>query len=166
MLGIDPGMRFGMALVIDGIVIHTKTINSPNLAVDATLDWAHYIQDNFRQCQLRLRIGAGSRLYSTLYLREILRRDTELLIELVNEQNTTRIGKSDQTSAVLIAGRWGKALGRNPDLSLEPKGGYIKSLKRLISQLTEGKRSLSTEEAHSILCDDEPLDSFITLESN
>lgn len=160
-LGIDPGMRFGLALVIDGTTIHTKRVNSPNIAVDLTVNWAHYIQHNFQQCQLRLRIGTGSRLYSTLYLREILRRDIELSIELVNEQNTTRIGKSDQTSAILIAGRWGKALGNSPDLSLEPKGGYIKSLKQLVSRLTEGKRSLSTEEAHSILHDDKPLDYFI-----
>ena len=165
-LGVDPGMRFGMAMVIDGTAIHTTRANSPNLAVDTTFYWIQYMQNNFQQYQLRLRIGTGSRLYSTLYLRELLRRDMELAIELVNEQNTTRIGKSDQTSAILIAGRWGKALGRSPDLSLELKGGYIKSLKHFISKITEGKRSLSTEEAHSILRDEKTLDYFISHEPN
>jgi hypothetical protein len=165
-LGIDPGMRFGMALVVDGTTIHTKSATSPNLAVDTTVCWVQYMQSNFQQCPLRLRIGSGSRLYSTLYLRELFRRNTKLAIELVNEQYTTRIGKSDQTSAIIIAGRWGKTLSKNPDLSLEPKGGYIKSLKQLVSQLTEGKRSLSTEEAHSILRDEKSIDYFISSEAN
>jgi hypothetical protein len=165
-LGIDPGMRFGMALVIDGITVRTKRVNSPTIAAKTTISWMDYVKHDFPLCQFRIRIGTGSRLYSTLYLREILRRDTELSIELVNEKNTTRIGKSDQSSAVLIAGRWGKSLGRNPDLSLAPKGGYIKSLKRLLSRLTEGKKVLSTEEAQLILQDEKPLDYFISSEVN
>ena len=165
-LGIDPGMRFGMALVVDGITLHTKRTNSPIHAAEITIRWSNYMKYNFPQCQLCIRIGTGSRLYSTLYLRNLLRRDNELSIELVNEQYTTRKGKSDQSSAIMIAGRWGKSLNRNPDLSLEPKGGYIKSLKRLISQLTEGKKTLSTEEARSIIQDVKSLEDYLHLESN
>jgi hypothetical protein len=165
-LGIDPGMRFGLALVIDGVTIHTKRVNSPHLAADITINWVQHIEYNFPPCPVRIRIGRGSRLYLILYLRDIIRRDIELAIELVDEKNTTRIGKSDQSSAILIAGRWGKPLGNNPDLSLEPKGGYIKALKRLISQLTEGKRLLSTEEARAIIRDEKPLDFFLNPKSN
>ena len=165
-LGIDPGMRFGMALVVDGVTLHTKRTNSPILAAEITIRWSNYIKSNFPQCKLCIRIGTGSRLYSTLYLRNLLRRDNELSIELVNEQYTTRKGKSDQSSAIIIAGRWGKSLSQNPDLSLEPKGGYIKSLKRLISQLTEGKQSLSTDEAQSIIQDTISLEDFLYSVSN
>ena len=165
-LGIDPGMRFGLALVIDGFTIYTKRANSPSYAAKITIKWMQYIQDDFPQCQLLIRIGTGSRLYSILYLREILRINNGLSIELVNEQNTTRMGKSDQLSAILIAGRWGQSLGSNPDLSLESKGGYIKSLKRLISKLTEGKRLLSTEEARSIIKDEISLDDFLPTETS
>jgi hypothetical protein len=165
-LGIDPGMRFGLALVIDGITVHTKRVNSPTFAAEISIRWIHQLICNSPECQLCIRVGMGSLLYSTLYLREVLRRDNELTIELVNEQNTTRIGKSDQSSAILIAGRWGKSLGSHPDLSLEPKGGYVKSLKRLISQLTEGKQSLSTEDALAIIRDEKPLDSFLSPEFN
>jgi hypothetical protein len=160
-LGIDPGMRFGFAIIIDGVTVHTKRVNSPSLAADITIRWTNHIKHYFPQCQVCIRIGTGSRLYSTLYLREIMRRDNELAIELVNEQNTSRFGKSDQLSAILIAGRWGKPLGNNPDLSLKPKRGYVKSIKHLISQLTEGKRSLSTKEARSIIRGEKSLDFFL-----
>jgi hypothetical protein len=159
-LGIDPGMRFGLALIVDGTAIHTKRAAFPNLAVETAINWTRYIKTDFPHCSLLIRIGTGSRLYSTLFLREILRKDDKLVIELVNEQNTTTIGKTDQSSAVLIAGRWGRHLDREPDLSLDPKRGYIGSLKRLMFQFTDGKTSLSTEEAQSIISGEKPLDYF------
>jgi hypothetical protein len=108
-------------------------------------------------------VGTGSKLYSALLLRAILRKDQNLTIELVNEKNTTVSSgaKSDESSAILIAGRNGRLM-TSTDTILEAKVGYIRSLKQFVSRLTRGKRVLTSDEARSILLDEIALDDIIT----
>jgi hypothetical protein len=84
-------------------------------------------------------------------------------IELVNEHRTTLSGgvTSDQTSAILIAGRYGRAQVEN-DVVLEPKEGFIRSLQLFIKRSTRDNREISKDEARAILLGDVLLDSILT----
>lgn len=151
-IGIDPGMQYGLALVADGVTIYSETALSPQTAVHDTLHWITIVREDSRN-PIQVRVGTGSKLYSTLYLRDISAQTNGFEIEMVDERHTTRTGESDQSSAALIATRKGRQV-TDEDLLLEPKEGYIKSLKRLATRLTEGRYKLTSAEARSVLLDE------------
>ena len=74
------------------------------------------------------------------------------MIELVDEKYTTFPGgyETDQTSAVLIAGRSGRT-PTETDYIIEPKTGYIRALQHLFVWLTGNRNCLSIDVARSIL---------------
>ncbi|NHI83367.1 MAG: hypothetical protein EAX81_03595 [Candidatus Thorarchaeota archaeon] len=148
-VGVDPGMQYGLALVANGNTIHSKAMQSPHAAARSTFLWGEYISKEF-QSEMTIRVGTGSRLYSVLYLRAILDEGISMPIELVDERHTTFVGESDKSSAVLIALRNGRELTSN-DLLLDVKTGYIRSIKHFANRLTNGKRVLSTSEAGAII---------------
>jgi hypothetical protein len=161
-VGVDPGMRFGVALVIDGVVTYKNSQTSPSAAGRLTLRLNSYIKRLFPSCHIIVRVGTGSKLYSTLYLRDALGQNPNLGVELVNEHHTTLSGgvTSDQSSAILIAGRVGRQY-IDTDFILEPKDGFIRSLQQFVRRSTHDKRDISKEEARSILLDKISLNSFL-----
>jgi hypothetical protein len=149
-IGIDPGMKFGLALTADGTAIYTTTASTPFAAANHTLHWITIVQQRF-QNSILLRVGTGSRLYSALYLRAMKDSNTQRIqIEMVDERHTTRVGESDKSSAALIASRKGRPV-TDEDLYLEAKEGYVKSLKLLVKKITEGRLSLTSAQASSVL---------------
>jgi hypothetical protein len=161
-IGIDPGMTFGVALVIDGKPVFSKSSISPEAVAILAKTLIEHISTLFPECQKIIRIGTGSKLYVALLLRSIGNIKPLPLIELVNEHKTTIIGgaKSDESAAILIAGR----IGRPPsssDLIVEPKVGYIRSLKRYVTRLTKGEKSLTSDEARALLLGDSTLEDAI-----
>ena len=161
-VGVDPGMRFGVALVIDGTVTYKNSQTSPGAAVRLTLRLKSYVKRLFPSCQVVVRVGTGSKLYSTLFLRDILGQHSDLGVELVNEHHTTLSGgfTSDQTSAILIAGRVGRQ-HVDKDMVLEPKEGYVRSLQQFVRRSTLGRKDISKEEARSIILDKISLDGIL-----
>ncbi|MFX1602388.1 MAG: hypothetical protein ACFFCK_02820, partial [Promethearchaeota archaeon] len=159
-VGVDPGMQFGLAVVANGTPIYTRTVQSPPGAAEKTHQWTAHLQHN-RRTEILIRVGVGSRLYSALFLREIRSIPKDFNVELVDERHTTRVGKSDQSSAVLIAARKGRPVTED-DLVLDVKQGYVKSLKQLFTRLTDGARTLSTAEAQAILLDETTVDGILT----
>ncbi|MHA2117975.1 MAG: hypothetical protein ACW98J_03565 [Candidatus Thorarchaeota archaeon] len=149
-IGIDPGMKFGLALTADGTAIYTTTASTPFAAANHTIHWITIVQQHF-QNSILVRVGTGSRLYSALYLRGMKDSNTQTIqIEMVDERHTTRVGESDKSSAALIASRKGRRVA-DEDLYLEVKEGYVKSLKRLVKKVTEGRLSLTSAQAFSVL---------------
>jgi hypothetical protein len=161
-IGIDPGMRFGVALIIDGIVTFKNSLATPGAAAHLTSCLESYVNRLFPRCKIIVRTGTGSKLYSTLYLRKMNNDFPHLHVELVNEHHTTVSGgvTSDQSSAILIAGRAGRPQ-EEIDSVIEPKIGYMKSLKILVKRSTRGKRELSTDEARAILLGELSLDCIL-----
>jgi hypothetical protein len=161
-IGIDPGMTFGVALVVDGTVLYQASLVIPNAVVELSCRLTSYIQTLFPKCQKIVRLGTGSKLYSTLLLRAILRKTQELVIELVNENNTTIScgAGSDESSAILIAGRSGRKPASS-DKILEAKVGYIRSIKQFAIRLTRGKKVLTSDEARAILLDELAFDDIV-----
>ncbi|MFW9799498.1 MAG: hypothetical protein ACFFD9_03630 [Candidatus Thorarchaeota archaeon] len=158
-VGVDPGMQIGLALVVNGNTVYTKTAQNPSSAANDTLQWIDLFKDYLPNTVL-LRVGSGSRLYSALYLRGIQSAFSYSRVELVDERHTTKVGESDQSSALLIASRKGR-LVTDDDLVLQVKDGYVKSLKHLFSRITDGRIALSKTEAKSILLDERSIESIL-----
>ncbi|TFG33885.1 hypothetical protein EU527_06150 [Candidatus Thorarchaeota archaeon] len=151
-IGIDPGMTSGIAMVIDGIVVYKNSLISPEMIANLCERLTLYAGKLFPDCQKIVRIGTGFKLYTALLLRSINKSTSSLTIELVNEKCTTIIGgaKSDESSAILIAGRTGRDITAQ-DIILEPKEGYIRSLKQFVKKLTRGQQTISSYDAREIL---------------
>jgi hypothetical protein len=162
-VGIDPGMTFGIALVVDGIVLYQGSRIAPSAVAELASRLSLYVETLFRGCQSIIRVGTGSKLYSALLLRTLLRKSENLDIELVNEKNTTVSGSShaDESAAILIAGRSGRTMAAS-DLMLEAKAGYIRSIKQFVSRLSRGKKVLTSSEARSILLDEMSFDDAVS----
>ncbi|MFX0106949.1 MAG: hypothetical protein ACFE7R_01565 [Candidatus Hodarchaeota archaeon] len=150
-IGVDPGMTFGLALLIDGKTVHARSTGPPVIAADETLRWAAKIKQRY-QNETVVRVGTGSKLFATLYLRYLRGHSGDFRVELADERHTTLVGESDSQSAILIASRRGRKV-TDSDYVLDPKNGHIKSLKRFYSRLTGNSKSLSTEDAKSVLLD-------------
>lgn len=163
-VGIDPGMTFGVALVIDGVPVYSNSLSSPEAVTDLTQTLVNHTNTLFPKCHKLIRIGTGSKLYAALLLRSIRNGKILSSIELVNEHNTTIIGgaKSDESAAILIAARKGRPASTS-DLSVEPKAGYIRSVKQYVTRLTKGTKSITSNEARALLAGDEALEDVITL---
>jgi hypothetical protein len=162
-VGIDPGMTFGIALVVDSIVLYQGSRIAPSVAAELASRLSSYVEALFLGCQSIIRVGTGSKLYSVLLLRALLRKSENLDIELVNEKNTTVSGSAhaDESAAILIAGRPGRPMVAS-DLILEAKAGYIRSIKQFVSRLSRGKRVLTSKEARSILLDEVAVDDAVS----
>ncbi len=151
-IGIDPGFRNGLALLVDGNILLTRTVVSPIKVVELTLEFLEILNKMFPDIPSIVRIGDGSRLYMILLLRGFDRRNTEVHIELVDEKNTTvpRGYETNESSAVLIAMR----LGREPlpsDNNIELKAGNILTIQQLYKRISEDGNELGFDEAKAIL---------------
>jgi len=164
-LGIDPGLRTGLAVIADGTVVFTKTLSSPIDVVDTSVIIAELISSKFADSRFVIRVGAGSKLYYTLLLRGLSRKLSLDLIELVDEHHTTFHGgyENDQSSAVLIGARIGQS-PFNSDLKLEPKPGYVRALQHLFECITVSKNNLSLEDARMILVGEITLEEVLNRE--
>lgn len=151
-VGIDPGLHTGLTIVGDGNVLYAKTLTSPIDAYKAVARILGIILKKYATSKFIVRLGAGSKLYSTLFLRGLNEKIKEHMIELVDEKYTTFPGgyETDQTSAVLIAGRSGRT-PTETDYIIEPKTGYIRALQHLFVWLTGNRNCLSIDVARSIL---------------
>jgi hypothetical protein len=161
-IGVDPGMMSGVALLAEGTSLYQSSYTSPRATARAVLLLHSHALIAFPECMPIVRVGAGSRLYSALMLREISDISDALKMEVVNEERTTLFGgpSSNESSAILIAGRRGRPVLQE-DLSLEPKPGYIKSLKALVRRLTRSKQSISTELARQVVVGERSLGSLL-----
>ncbi len=160
-VGVDPGMRFGLALVVDGRPVSSRTADSPIVAANIAWRWAHFLSTKFPGVRVVTRIGTGSRLFSVLCLRE-LRDKSSIAIELVNEHHTTRANGtgSDESSAVIIASRAGHRPS-DTDYLFSAREGDLVCFKKLYTRLTNGKGQLSTDDARSIIEGDRQLSQFL-----
>ncbi len=161
-IGIDPGMTSGLALVIDGFSVYSNSLTSTKNVTTLTESLMNHVNTLFPQCQKLVRVGTGSKLYSALLLRSILATHSKLPLELVNEHKTTIIGgaRSDESAAILIAGRSGRPVS-DSDLSIEPKMGYIRSLKQYVKKLTRGKKSITSDEIRILFSGDSTLEDIL-----
>jgi len=170
-IGIDPGLHIGLVVIANGITIFSKVMASTVDASHTALELVRLCRQRYPKSRTLVRVGLGSKLYSTLLLRALVKGLPEIDIELVDERYTTSPGGylTDQSSALLIAAR----SGRKPediDFLIESKMGFIRALQHLFTWLTNNRGELSIETAKKILADEttvmEVLSEFHQLEKN
>lgn len=170
-VGVDPGLHIGIVVLIDGTTVYSRLMASTVDAGYEAIELAQLARTRYPRANTIVRIGLGSKLYSTLMLRAISQDSHDFDIELVDERYTTTSGISlnDQTSALLIATRSGRK-PESTDFLLLEKTGYIRALRHLFSWLTNNKGELSIETARRILADEitveEALAEFSHFEKN
>lgn len=161
-IGVDPGMMSGVALVVEGQPLYQASHGSPRATADTVLQLKSHVSDIFPDCVFLLRVGAGSRLFSVLTLREIARLIDSPEIEIVNEERTTLSSGpgANESSAIIIAGRKGRPIVES-DFQLESKVGYIKSLKTLVRRLNRSRSTISTKAARQVILGERELRSLL-----
>ncbi|MFW9933679.1 MAG: hypothetical protein ACFFDR_13605 [Candidatus Thorarchaeota archaeon] len=161
-IGVDPGLHNGIAVLVDGAPVFGRVLASPIDASILIVKLVKHTRKRYAQSMVYTRIGLGSKLYSTLLLRQLLRAYPDLLPELVDERNTTTQGGyfKDQFSAELIALRTGRDYNAD-DLQIEAKRGFIRGLQHLFVWLTDKKGVLTIEKARRILQDELTLEEVL-----
>jgi hypothetical protein len=151
-VGIDPGLHLGLAVLFDGNTVYANTYASPIVAADTTSSLTHTLHKRFPRPPIKIRVGKGTKLYSTLFLRALALCPPVGVIRMVDEKHTTvpKGYETDQSSAVLIAARRGRDVEQT-DYEIEPKNGYVRALCHLYEWLTDGKKTLSLEDARAVL---------------
>ncbi|MHA1905814.1 MAG: hypothetical protein ACW98Y_00845 [Candidatus Thorarchaeota archaeon] len=170
-IGIDPGLHIGLVVLANGTTIFSKVMASTVDASHTALELVRLSRSRYPKSRTLVRIGLGSKLYSTLFLRSLVKGMSDIDIELVDERYTTSPGGylTDQTSALLIGARTGRR-PEEADFRIEPKMGFIRALQHLFTWLTNNRGELSIDTAREILSDDttvsEVLTKFNQLEKN
>ena len=162
MIGVDPGLHNGLAVLVDGTPVFGRVLASPIDASALITKLVNHAHRRYANSTVYTRIGLGSKLYSTLLLRQLLQANPELSPELVDERHTTTQGGyfKDQFSAELIALRAGRS--HTPeDLQIEVKRGFIRGLQHLFAWLTDKKGTLSIDQAREILQDERTLEEIL-----
>ena len=97
-VGVDPGMRPGVAIIGDGRVLVAETVGSPERVADEIARFRRC----FRHDRLIARVGHGDRTNRNRIIRSIWNSVDD--IEVVDETNTTRrTEEPDADAAVSIA---------------------------------------------------------------
>lgn len=151
-IGIDPGLHIGMAVLADGSTVYTRVLASTINAANIVTKLVQFCRLKHPRSNIIVRVGLGSKLYSTLLLRSLVDLLSDTVLQLVNEKHTTHPGgyTTDSSSAVLIASRFGRS-PEESDFLIELKAGYIRALRHLFSWLTNNRGELSVEDARKIL---------------
>lgn len=116
-IGIDPGLHFGVAVLGDRTLIETKNCVSVPETVNVIADILNRIPAAHRT----IRVGNGAPLITEGLLRHLSSLQRDITFEIVSEEGTSqtlgesshRRGKKDVISAIRIAQRRGRILPRS-----------------------------------------------------
>lgn len=142
-IGVDPGVRPGIAVLGDGVVLTKHLAESPE-AVGSLVDG---IVQQYPDASLTVRIGHGdrtnrNRIFNTLW-------DEGHKLEIVDERNTTtRSHTPDEDAAVEIAMTPGYRPKKRQDT--EPCPGEIRNIQRVSRLESSGSITVSAELAKKV----------------
>ncbi len=150
-VGVDPGRKPGIAVFVDGRLMETSQLESP----EDVLKSAHRAISVYQGRKSILRVGMGGGIYSKRILKTLQENLGEaVVIEAVDETDTTpgageitSRGLRDIEAAVNIAAKNGVALRRRVDVN--PKPGEIKQL-QVESRKLNGDITISKELAEKV----------------
>jgi len=142
-VGIDPGLRPGIAVIADGKLIVKKVVRSPERVADEISEMASYMGFS----RLRVRIGHGDPTNRNRTICAIW--DMVDMIEIVDETSTTtRAEYPDAEAALSIAQTGGQQLMERPTIC--PTDGEIREIQRLSRIESGGRLTISCELARAV----------------
>jgi hypothetical protein len=153
-LGVDPGVRFGLAVSINGQVIESKEI----VGSEPAASLAYQMIQPYLSDRIKVRIGNGILLFVRMFLRALISNPFfHLEVELVDEKKSSTLGRlaqgrsthSDQAAARIIAHTPGKKI--DPVLWTPTIQEHdIKQLQQMSRSITQGKYKLPHDLAKEV----------------
>jgi hypothetical protein len=142
-VGIDPGVRPGVAIIGDGRVLVAETVGSP----EAVADEIARLRQCFSHGRLIARVGHGDRTNRNRVIKSIWNSVDD--IEVVDETNTTRrTEEPDADAAVSIALSSGYRMPFPPEV--RPTPGEVRDIQRLSRIESGGRVTISTDLAEAV----------------
>ena len=142
-VGVDPGVRPGVAIIGDGRVLIAETVGSPERVVDEIARFRRC----FRHNRLIAKVGHGDRTNRNRIIRSIWNSVDD--IEVVDETSTTRrTEEPDADAAVSIALGSGYRLPFPPEV--QPTLGEVKNIQRISRIESGGRVTISSDLAEAV----------------
>jgi hypothetical protein len=158
-IGVDPGVRPGVAVLGDGVVLTRSLAESP----EAVGPMVENVLTEYPQANVVVRIGNGdrtnrNRIFNTLW-------DEGHRLEIVDERNTTKRSQTpDEDAAVEIAMTPGYRPRKKQET--EPCPGEIRNIQRLSRLESSGSLTVSKELAKKVAKGELTLSDAIDLQRN
>ncbi len=143
-VGVDPGYEPGVALIGDGVTLETAYAESP----EAVRDMVERFMNGYDFQRMMVRIGHGDPTNRNRTINAL--RGLPVLMEIVNEENTTKTGVApDLDAAVTIALSKGEvALG---DFVVEATEGEKREMQRRSRIKSDGEITISKALAKKVV---------------
>lgn len=145
-IGIDPGEKPGIAVVGDDILLQKKQVKSPE-EVYETIKW---ILSEYPSRECIIRIGHGSITIRNRIINSLI--PLGVSIEIVDESKTSldhpRSKRDAEAAAAIAMLRGGRVQRRLP---LEPTRGEIRRVQEQSRILSDGRFTISKEDAIMVL---------------
>ena len=142
-IGIDPGIRPGFAVLADGVVLSRSLARSPESIADMVDD----VVKEYPTTKIIVRLGNGdrtnrNRIFNSLW-------DSGQMVEIVDERNTTKRSQTpDEDAAVEIAMTPGYRPSKRQET--EPCEGEIRNIQRISRLESGGTLTVSRELAKKV----------------
>jgi len=143
MIGIDPGVKPGFAVLADGIVLTRSLASSPEAVAEMVDD----VVKEYPTATIIVRLGNGdrtnrNRIFNSLW-------DSGQMVEIVDERNTTKRSQTpDEDAAVEIAMTPGYRPSKRQET--EPCEGEIRNIQRISRLESNGTLTVSRELAKKV----------------
>lgn len=143
MIGVDPGVKPGVAVLADGVVLTRYLADSPE-AVSRIIGG---VEDEYPEAEVVVRIGNGdrtnrNRIFNALW-------EHGLRLEIVDERNTTKRSQTpDEDAAVEIAMTPGYSPRKKQET--EPCPGEIRNIQRISRLESSGSVTVSKDLAKRV----------------
>jgi hypothetical protein len=142
-IGIDPGVRPGVAVLGDGVVLIRSLAESP----EAVGEVVEEIVQEYPEANVVVRIGHGDRTNRNRIFNKLW--DEGHMLEIVDERNTTKRSQTpDEDAAVEIAMTPGYKPGRRQET--DPCPGEIRNIQRISRLESSGSLTVSKELARKV----------------
>lgn len=154
-VGIDPGVRPGVAIFSNSRRIATATATSPEDVSHITNTLASLVGRD----RVRVRIGNGDPTNRDRVIRAVWRRCAS--VEIVDERRTSRL-RSHEEAATLIGMSGGYRVEQMPEVS--PSEGEIREIQRRSRVRSGGLTTLSRSRAFAVARGDSSMEEAIRLQ--
>ena len=158
-IGIDPGIRPGIAVLGDGEVIRGFQVDSPEGATEIVKQ----VTELYQAQEVRIRIGHGAPTYRNRIINALF--SLKIPIEIVNETNTTRnVDWDDIRAAVDIA--LSKGYQIHSPYEVQPRDGELKNIQRISRLESDGAVTISKDLAKKVAVGKITLENAIKKQKN
>ncbi len=165
-IGVDPGLKPGVAVLGDNLVVEAHHLNAP----EEVLETVNNMLDIYSGETTRIRVGNGGGVYR-LRILKLLQENLAFPIETIDENSTTpALGRGngspalrDILAAINIALKEGMLLKEK--VQLEPHRGEIKNLQHASRQLS-GNITISRKLAERVAKGELTIEKAIRLHKN